>query len=85
MKRFRTVSSAEGPTFRQEEALFTKALRLPIAARARFLAAACIQESTLRDRVAALLQAHDQAGRFLDPPEVFCWRRRRSRKRARAD
>ncbi len=84
MKRSRAVPLTEGTTFRQEEALFINALDLPVAARARFLATACIHNPTLRDRVAALLQAHDQAEGFLDPPEVVCWRRRSSKKQTRS-
>jgi len=81
MKRFRAVYLAEGTTFRQEEALFINALGLPAAARARFLATACFHNSTLRDRVVALLKAHDRAEGFLDPPPVVCWRPRSLKKR----
>ena len=83
MKRPHTVPLAEGTTFRQEETLFINALGLPAAARARFLATACFHNSTLRDRVVALLKAHDRAEGFLDSLEVVCWPRRRLKKRTR--
>jgi len=75
MKRSRTSSSAEGMMFLREEALFTRALKLPFAARARFLDTACRRPRALRERVAALLRAHDRADGFLDRPAMV---RRRS-------
>jgi serine/threonine protein kinase/tetratricopeptide (TPR) repeat protein len=52
-----------------EETLFHLALpKSDPAERAAFLEAACYGQPQLRARVEALLQAHEQAGPFLDPP-----------------
>jgi hypothetical protein len=48
--------------------IFAEALeRTDPAARAAYLDAACEGDSALRQRVEALLAAHDGAGRFLEP------------------
>jgi serine/threonine protein kinase len=50
-----------------EDSLFALALGRTPTDRAAFLAAACDGDPALRRRVEALLNAHEQAGRFLDP------------------
>ena len=53
------------------ETLFAQALELPAAERAAFLEAACHDEAALRQRVQALLAAHEKAGaRFATRPEA---------------
>jgi len=84
MKRSRTVPPSAGRTFLQEEALFIRALELPVAARACFLATACRDDPTLKNRVRALLRAHERAEGFLDPPAVVCRRKHGSKKQIRA-
>jgi eukaryotic-like serine/threonine-protein kinase len=52
----------------REEALFEAALKLTPAERAEYLQKACGADAGLRERVAALLQAHEEAGGFLESP-----------------
>jgi WD40 repeat protein/serine/threonine protein kinase len=49
----------------REETLFEAAVALPSEQRARYLEKACGDDMPLRQRVEALLKAHDQAGEFL--------------------
>jgi len=49
-----------------EESLFAHALELPRSERARYLAEACAGDDALRDRIEALLRAHDAAGTLLE-------------------
>ena len=49
-----------GPTQQREQALFTAALAKPTAERAAFLEGACHGDPALRQRLEALLAAHDQ-------------------------
>ena len=51
---------------RQEEAVFVAALQLPAGQRASHLDQACGGDARLRQRVEALLQAHEKAGAFLE-------------------
>jgi hypothetical protein len=50
------------------EAIFTAALARPAEERAAYLDQACGGDAELRRRVEALLQAHDNAGSFLNRP-----------------
>src|SRR5436190_23427895 len=52
----------------REEALFTLAVEKPAAERAAFLDRECSGDAELRQRVEALLGAHDKAGEFLNKP-----------------
>ncbi len=52
----------------REEAIFNAALALPREQRTGHLAQACGNDAALRQRVEALLQAHDEAGDFLESP-----------------
>ena len=49
-------------------ALFDAALQLPLADRDAFLRGACVGDEPLRERVATLLQAHEEAGSFTAGP-----------------
>jgi hypothetical protein len=51
-----------------ELALFTEALKLPLQDRAAFLENACAGDQELRQKVDALLKAHDRVGSFLEEP-----------------
>src|SRR5438128_2392444 len=53
-----------------EEDLFVAALEKPPSERAAFLAEACGEDLALRQRLEALLNAHDRAGDFLSNPVV---------------
>jgi eukaryotic-like serine/threonine-protein kinase len=53
------------PLTEREEALFHGALQLPPDRRAEYLKLACGGDQPLRERVAALLEAHEQSGGFL--------------------
>lgn len=72
MLRFMTGNSnGAGPTHPElgrEETLFNAALALSPEQRADYLAEACGDDARLRQRVAALLQAFEGAGAFLEPP-----------------
>ena len=52
---------------KREEAIFGAALQLAPGERAGFVEKACGADSALRQRVEVLLQAHEQAGEFLEP------------------
>jgi len=52
----------------QAEALFYRALDVPIDAREAFLDAECGRDNRLRDDVDALLEADGEAGEFLESP-----------------
>jgi len=51
-----------------EVVILNTALELPIAQRAAYLEQACASDPALRQRVEELLQAHEQAESFLEPP-----------------
>jgi serine/threonine protein kinase len=51
----------------REEAIFNGAKVLPPSERPAYLAAACGQDIGLRERIAVLLQSHEQATGFLEP------------------
>src|ERR1035438_2565153 len=51
-----------------EGAILNAALELPVDARAAYLDKACAGDPALRQRVEALLQAHEQAEGFLEAP-----------------
>src|SRR6185369_11506784 len=59
-------SETAGPG--REEAIFEAALQLPKEKRADHVKAACGDDAGLRERVEALLHAHDQAGGFMEEP-----------------
>jgi hypothetical protein len=52
----------------RELAIFTEALKVPLQDRAAFLEIACAGDKDLRDKVEALLRAHDRLGTFLEEP-----------------
>jgi serine/threonine protein kinase len=52
-----------------EETIFAEALALPEAERAAYLDVVCVGQPELRERIEALLQAHD-AGSLLNPPTI---------------
>src|SRR5271168_3516940 len=52
----------------RDVAVFTEVLQLPVSERVVFLERACCGDDELRQRVQALLEAHDQGGDFLVPP-----------------
>ena len=52
------------------ESVFAAAVALAAAERAAYLDQACAGDLTLRQRVEALLRAHDEAAHFLDRPAV---------------
>ena len=49
-------------------AVFIEALKVPIQERGVFLERVCAGDETLRQKVEALLRAHDRLERFLDEP-----------------
>ena len=51
-----------------EEAIFEAALQEPPEQRAAYLKGACGEDAQLRQRVEALLRAHEKTGGFLDQP-----------------
>ncbi len=51
-----------------EVAVLNAALELPTAERAAYLDGVCAGDPALRQRVEALLEAHEQAGSFMDAP-----------------
>jgi serine/threonine protein kinase len=53
-----------------EESLFHRALEKPPDERDAFLEQACADNAALRQRIEALLQAHDNPGGFLNQPAV---------------
>src|SRR5437867_11115837 len=52
----------------REEALFQAAVQLTGAERATFLKGACLGDNALRQRLEALLAAHDQPDNFVPAP-----------------
>jgi hypothetical protein len=52
----------------REVVIFIAALKLPPVKRAAFLDQACAGDENLRRKVAALLDAHERAGNFLEKP-----------------
>src|SRR6266850_3625883 len=54
-----------GPA-KQEAAIFTEALNVPVEKRAAFIDGACGGDDRLRRRVEALLKSHEQIGDFLE-------------------
>src|SRR5258708_95174 len=51
-------------------AIFDAAVELPPERRAGYLREACMGDDSLRQRVEALLRAHESAGTFMDSPAV---------------
>jgi hypothetical protein len=51
-------------------AVFDAALESPPEQRAAYLAEACARDEALRQRVEALLRAHETAGAFMERPAV---------------
>ena len=49
----------------REERIFAEALALPTGERPRFLDQACAGDAALRQRIEALVQAHESAGGFM--------------------
>jgi serine/threonine protein kinase len=66
---WRGQSSVISEQWKQVEALFEQTLEVPAAERPQFLEA--IGDDELRGEVESLLQAHDQAGSFIDEPDRF--------------
>ena len=54
----------------REVAIFTEAIKLPFQDRATFLDIACSGNENLRNKVEALLKAHDRVGHFLEEPPL---------------
>ena len=52
----------------RELTVFTEAIKVPIQDRATFLDIACADDDELREKVEALLRAHDRIGNFLEEP-----------------
>jgi hypothetical protein len=52
----------------REVAIFTEALKHPVAERAAFLDRACEGDAELRRRVERLLHAHERLGDFMETP-----------------
>ncbi len=52
----------------QEVAIFTEALKRPVAEREAFLDQACAGDVELRRKVEALLRAYERLGHFLETP-----------------
>ena len=52
----------------REVAILNAALELPVQERTAYLQMACASDATLRQQVEGLLQAHEQADRFLETP-----------------
>ena len=52
----------------REVAIFTQALRVAREDRDAFLARTCRGDEDLREKVEALLRAHDRLGNFLEEP-----------------
>src|SRR5262245_16745910 len=51
---------------KQEAAIFTEALGVPVETRAAFIDGACGGDEQLRRRLEALLRSHEQIGDFLE-------------------
>ena len=54
----------------QEVAIFTEALKHPVAEREAFLDRACAGDAELRRKVEALLRAYERLGDFLETPPL---------------
>ncbi len=65
----RGKSGVTSEKWKQVEALFEQALEVPTAERPQFLQR--IGDDELRREVESLLQAHNQAGAFIDEPDHF--------------
>jgi len=52
----------------REVAIFTDAIKVPVQERSSFLDRACAGDENLREKVEALLSAHDRVGSFLEEP-----------------
>jgi hypothetical protein len=52
----------------REVVIFTETLKVPVQARGAFLERVCAGDEKLREKVEALLRAHDQLGSFLNEP-----------------
>lgn len=50
----------------REVAIFNQALKVPIPERAAFLERVCAGDESLRQKMEALLKAHDRVGNFLE-------------------
>jgi hypothetical protein len=50
----------------REVAIFNEALKVPIQERAAFLEGVCTGDESLRQKMEALLKAHDRVGNFLE-------------------
>ncbi len=48
--------------------VFSEAIKVPLQKRAAFLDNACGGDENLRQKVEALLRAHDRVGNFLEEP-----------------
>ena len=48
--------------------VFTEALKVPVQERAALLKCLCADDESLRQKVEALLRAHERAGDFLETP-----------------
>jgi len=57
-------------THKSAGAIFDEALELPAEQRRDFIEEACAGDAVLRQRVAALLQAHEAAGKFMNGPAL---------------
>src|SRR4051812_31242074 len=64
------MSDTSSPTPDRGAAIFESALQLPPEQRAAHLQAACGDDTVLRERVEALLKAHEGSGDFLKDPAV---------------
>jgi len=51
-----------------EVGVFTEALKVPVQERSAFLERVCAGDENLRQKVEALLRAHDRVGNFLEEP-----------------
>jgi serine/threonine protein kinase len=63
-----SASSQDHVDMVRQEAIFDAAVGLPAEARASYLTRVCGENTALRQRVEALLQAHTEARSFLEPP-----------------
>jgi eukaryotic-like serine/threonine-protein kinase len=54
----------------REVAIFTEALKVPLAERNAFLERECGGNEDLRRRLEAILKAYDQLGNFLEKPST---------------
>jgi hypothetical protein len=54
----------------REVVVFTEALKFSVQERAAFLERVCAGDENLRQKVEALLRAHDRLGSFLEQPAI---------------